>query len=1018
MKSTLKNKKIAIGCILVVFLLFNIFAISNVLAATMQENAVFDLDKEDPLGPEAYGALIPSPNTIGALYLDGKNQGKFTVTDWLGNLPPLAEEIINYPGEDISLYYPTDLAHYGIGSMSSNDEIDPWNDVSWLNISAYNAEAETLSPFTVSTVFDYFAMEEGGSFSQPFNYDHPMQVDLIVKSRGPKALKVDWITPTPGSISYMYFLSSPSGKIVNCYDAEADFMGVNPLYDYILFSANEIGAYRLIVVVVGYADPATLNMEFLSLDISSLPSGSVRYGGNFDDYGTLDVTKIANWQSQWFKIYGKKGEVFNLEIYEEFSTGFTPTIDIWSPCANGYILANNVGTGAHEIYFAKTDYAYVSLTDIDFGDWYRYTLFLTKASNEKYTLGDTTLFSISMDEAKTIQFTVRKDSIVRFNYTSLPNPTGAPALNSLGSANAYIYRDSKNFVCYDINTAIMTRTVDSTDLRWHYMPAGTYIGVIKNTNPFANGLFKVSSQVYECSDESVPVNDLIYPQTSPTDFVTVDFEPDSVFGGLKDPVGLDIEIPDIGQFRLNTSIWLSDNPGLNTSFSPMYLYLYNSTDSEFYSYGYPQPVFSLDGSSTLNDYLYIGAPNVWTGMTFDFSVPGVGGNMEFDIYDGGWPSLDWESDGTSFLTTDGTVEFDVLGDSGTDFDDWIRGTGGIDIDPNIDENDYFWMRIDCITTSYTTVPVIQELTLLNATLVGDLQYWLIGESGFEYADYWGPSGITQPTDPANLIVGMDADISDFDDWDSTMIRGGDPMTVGFEGGTYKLIIIPELWTTPGSVSVQFAVENYWSYGHHATYDIETLTPDVNLHARDITNFTLSGYSNITGTVYPYGLVTEYNHTESLLPYGGESYFALECIGEPYQWTQLVATVQGLGTGDYDLYILQDLPWIDNTGPNSEFRMIYPTNVDYNYTYEFGVFSSHFTLLFEVSSSLDNVTFYLSLSQYDTIQLTTSDVKASYTPPLSDAAILALAIGIPAAVGAVVVIYVLKKKGKILTKRPS
>ncbi len=1018
MKNLIKNRKVIVILGISLFLLFNTITISNVLARTIQEDAVFNLDKEDQLGPEGYGALIPSPNTVGVLYVDGTNQGKFTVTNWLGGT--VAEEIVNYPGEDISLYYPTDLANWGIGSMSSNDEIDPWNEVRWLNVSAYNAEAETLSPFTVSTVFDYYAMREGGVFSQPFNYEHPMQVDLIVKGTGPKALKIDWITPIPGSVTYIYFLTSPSGKTVDCYDDVTNFMGINPLYEYILFSASEIGAYRLIVVVTGYSDPASLNLEFLDVDISSLSLNSVGFGGNFDDYGTLDVTKIANWQSQWFRFNGKKGEVFNLDIYQEFSTGFTPRIDIWTPCANGYILDGNVGTGSHEIYFPKSGAAYVSLTDDDFGDWYRYTLFLTKASNEVYRLGDTTIFSISMEEAKTIQFTVREDSIIRFNYTSLPNPLGAPALNSLGVANAYIYRDSKNFVCYDINTAILTRTVDSTDLRWHYMPAGTYIGVIKNTNPFANGLFKVSSQVYECSDESIPVNELVYPQKSPTEFLTVEFGPDSVFGSLKDPVGIDIEIPDIGQFRLNTSIWLSDNPGLNTSFSPTYLYLYNSTDSEFYSYGYPQPVFSLDGSSTVNDFLYIAAPNVWTGMTFDFSVPGAGGNMHFDIYDGGWPTLDWESDGTSLLTTDGTVEFDVLGDSGTDFDDWIRGTGGLDIDPNIDENDYFWMRIDC-TSDYSsgTVPVIQELTLLNATLVGDLQYWLIGDSGYKYDDYWGPSGIAQPSDITNLIIGSDGDISDYDGDVSDIIRGTDPMIIGIEPGKYRLLIIPEMWTNPGAVSVQFAVENYWSYANHTTYDIEALSPDINLHSRDITNFTSAGYSNLTGSIYNYGLVTTMNYTE-MNPgtvTSNQAYFVVEVEGTAYQWTQLVITTENISVSGYDLYLVQDLPWIGSGGPNTEIVQL--LNDDHNMTIEFGAFSDHFYLIFEFYGAGNNMaTFMLSISQYDTEILITSDLRASYTPPLDPALILALAIGIPAAAGAVVVVYVLKKKGKILTKHPS
>ncbi|MCK4780357.1 MAG: hypothetical protein KAT57_09235, partial [Candidatus Lokiarchaeota archaeon] len=252
--------------------------------------------------------------------------------------------------------------------------------------------------------------------------------------------------------------------------------------------------------------------------------------------------------------------------------------------------------------------------------------------------------------------------------------------------------------------------------------------------------------------------------------------------------------------------------------------------------------------------------------------------------------------------------------------------------------------------------------------------------------------------------------------ESAIIRSGDPLTVGFEAGTYKLLIIPEQWTYSGAVTIQFAVENYWGYAHQATYDIEDLTPTPNLHAIDITNYTFAGYSNLTGPFYNYGLTTEYNHTESYNPYSGYSYFALECYGEPYQWTQLVATVKDLGVGEYNLYILQDLPWINTGWPNFEVREITPGPYDLNRTFEFGAFSDHFTLLFEVDSSLENVTFYLSLSQYDTVPLTTSDVKASLPQDLT--LVIALAIIIPAAAGAVVVVYVLKKKGKILTKRPT
>ena len=1011
MKSKINRRKIFVILALSLFILFNAVTISHGLARTIKEDAVFNLDKGGPLGPEGYGVIIPSPNTIGALYVDGTNQGKFTVTNWLGGT--LAEEIVNYPGEDISLYYPTDLAGYGIGSMSSNDEIDPWSEVRWLNISAYNSEAEALSPFTVSTVFDYFVMGEGGVFAQPFNYEKPMQIDLIVKSTGPKVLKYDWLTINPDTVGDVHFLISPSGKQVDYYEDVAEFQGTDILYNYLIFTASEIGAYRLIVTA-SHTSPASLNLEFLNIDISSLPLNTVKFGGNFDDFATLDVSKIATWQSNWFKFTGKKGEVFRLDIYEDFATGFTPTIDIWTPSANGYLLDSGIGMGSHDIYFAKSGAAYISLTDDSFEDWYRYSLFLTKAENVMYTLGDKTTFSISMDNAKTIEFSLQKDSIVRFNYTSLPNPPGAPAIEALGTPNAFIFRDSKEYEGYDINTAILTRTVDSTDFFWHYMPAGTYKAVIKNTNPLANGLFHISSKVFGWSEETIPVNSLTFPSIYPTELASIDFQPDPEFGSLKDPVGINIEIPDIGQFRLNTTMWLSKNTGPNATINPMYLYAFNGTDSEYYSFGYPQPVFSLDGDSTATDFFYIGAPTIWTGMTFDFSVFGAGGLTEYNIYDGNWVLLSEDNDGTSELTADGTVEFDL---TDVDFSQWIRGTGGLDIDPNIDETDYFWMRLDC-TNDYVTIPELQELTLLNTTIMGDLQYFLIGESGYEYSDYWDYSDIIQPVGPSNLVVSLDEYYSEYDSRVSSIISNTYPLTIGLEEGTYKLVIIPEFWTYPGVINIDFAVENFWDYRHVETYDIATLSPTPNLHAREITNYTSSGYSNLTGPIYNYGLVTTMNYTE-MNPgavTSNQAYFVVEVDGIAYQWTQLVIATENITGVGYDLYLMQDLPWIDSTGPNME--IIQLLNDENNITVEYGAFSDHFYLVFEFYGAGNQIAkFMISASQYDTEILITSDLRASYTPPLDPALVITLAIVIPSATGAVIVVYILKKKGRILTKRP-
>ncbi|MCK4480028.1 MAG: hypothetical protein KAV01_05840, partial [Candidatus Lokiarchaeota archaeon] len=82
---------------------------------------------------------------------------------------------------------------------------------------------------------------------------------------------------------------------------------------------------------------------------------------------------------------------------------------------------------------------------------------------------------------------------------------------------------------------------------------------------------------------------------------------------------------------------------------------------------------------------------------------------------------------------------------------------------------------------------------------------------------------------------------------------------------------------------------------------------------------------------------------------------------------------------------------------------------------------HFYLLFEINNFNDTIALRLSLSQYDTTVLMTNATSALYkapSPGLSGPLVLGLAIGIPVAAGVIVLIYILKKKGRILTKHPT
>ena len=168
------------------------FNISSGVAISIQgDGATFNLDKADPVG---YGVFIPAPNMYTTMSISGSNQGEFVMMDWLG--APSQTETVSYPGNDISYAYPW-YFDTPIDSTTDNDYINPWS-VEWLNVSAYNAENDTLSPYTLNTVFNYYVMAEENELTVPLNNSMPMQIDLLLSS-GPKILKLDWLLNLPNT---------------------------------------------------------------------------------------------------------------------------------------------------------------------------------------------------------------------------------------------------------------------------------------------------------------------------------------------------------------------------------------------------------------------------------------------------------------------------------------------------------------------------------------------------------------------------------------------------------------------------------------------------------------------------------------------------------------------------------------------------------------------------------------------------------------------------------------------------
>lgn len=1009
------KKQLAQFLVIYSLVLLGIFNLNSAYAMyTNGGEAHFYPDDDYPI---QYGILIPDPNMYATMSVQGSDQGEFTLMDWLG-LTIDSEAVI---GEDISELYPWYFDTPLTPTITDNNHIDPWNDITWLNVTAYKSENNTISPFTLNTVFDYYIMKEKKTLSVPLDRTLPMQIDIIISSTGPKILKFDWLADDPSAINYDRYLISPSGKLVDLDERTATSHAISPpidVFNYLIFNAKEKGTYRLLIYAT-HNEPAYLFLEFLSSTISTLPMDTIMFGGNGGDILTIDESVHSNWQSIWFKFKGNKGDIYRLDLSKDYSTGIEPIIDLWIPCQAGYILDENILTGSHEVYFPESSNAYISFTDTGYGDWYRYSLFVSEIEAFDYNIGQNlTKYRVLSDEIITIEFEIQEDSFIRFNYSSLADPAGQPYIKALETANAFIFRDSKNLQSFDEITPLLTTTIDSEDFNYYYMPTGIYKAIIKNNNPNEDGAFHISSKLIEWADENIPINSLTYPNNSPSQFTSLEFEPDVYYDNLKQGIGIDINISEPGQYRLNVTVLNSENLTITPNPGrPSAVVVYNSSQGTYHNWTTEVldplksfPAFSDDEpSEQTDDILFIAYSQKWSDMNFNFSQLGVKDSPALDLSFMTYDGTDFTNEVSETLDT--TYEFTSNGNISLniedgDYIDWIKGA---DFDViNINENDSYWLGIKLNSKDYSTLPYIQSITILNETqapsetILGNLNFALVRDTGYDYGDYWIPSD--QPS-VAQIVS---------DSFESFLIEADSPYLMGFEEGIYKLLVIPEV-ESDDPFMIKVAVENFWSYKQQITYNI---TSEPNLYQYQINNYTDSGYAYDNGTLHHFNLTTTYNHLKSTpTDLGQDSYFVIECFGQAYQWTQLVVACENVT--QYNLYLAQNLPWIDNDGPNSEITMLTPftpgTTVS---TYEFGIFNDHFYLIFQTLASEDWITYKIDLNQYNTIQLLAKAEVASQEPEIPMALILGIAIGIPVTAGIIVVIYVLKRRGRILSKTPN
>lgn len=1018
MKSVIDKRKLIPLLVFVLFGLLNIFNISSGIATYMQgEGATFSLEKDDPLG---YGVIIPTPNMYTTLSIDASNQGEFVIMDWDGGNP--LRETIDIPRNNLNSVYPWYFEDYNMNSVTDNDYIDPWI-VKWLNVSAFNAENESLSPYTLNTVFNYYVMAEESELTIPLNQSFPMQIDLLISQTGPKILKFDWLIDNPNNNPLnSYDLISPSGKSMDLVPspiAAKAFSGATVFF-YIPFVAHETGTYRLLLEAFYPSTPAFLKLDFLDFSLNELNLDKFTYGGAMDEFPSYQDTFEEEWDAEWFRIEGYEGEKYTLDIGYDYAIGM-PLINIYYPGEHGYLGDFNVGAGTFEIYFPITGYAYLSFIDGPNVGPYKNTLFLRKIPEVEHTIGgNLTAIKVSKDQRVAINFKIQNDSFVRFNYTQVGS--GNTQISSFGINNGIIFEDSKNIKGYEIFTPIETKSVSGMDFFYYYLPNGTYQAILKNEFVNYDSVLQISSKLIALENSPIPINYLTYPETNPTQFITLEFGPDDFNSSLKEGISIGINITSPGQYRLNITMLASDNlAAIPTLVNPSAVIFYNNTDAEYYDYtstittlNQSFPVFTSTG-----DNLFIGYPRKWHDMNFNFTQLGNndGGQDLFPNvwHDGSWFSMSMLDPLTDEFENNETWVIDI---NDPDFIDWEKGS---DFDfPNINEDDFYWLQIDC-SDGYggggETVPFLDLIQLSNITISGDLNLALVRDSSYNYSDYWMP---LQPTEPPTFFLNQkSANLAETDE--NWLFTNSDPRTIGFEEGSYKLLIIPENWDYPGSIKLQFAIENYWNYNVEQSF---TITEEPLAYPWQIGNLVNVNESILFNyTTYPYDFSVSFNDTiVSWDDYTGyfEGYIVLNCFGTAYSWTQLV--VEASNITDYELYLMQELPWINGNGPNMEIATI-DTSIGANNTIEFGVIRDNFTLLFEYHGDGDeNIEFNIGLRQYNTTALYSNEITASYTPPSTpsngDILVLTLAIVIPTVAGAaVVVVYVLKKKGRILTKTP-
>ncbi len=924
-------------------------------------STTIQLKKEDP---RQYGVLIPTPNMYITTSLAGSYQANLDIIDWNRTLyGNINTEYI--PGKNISDYGPWYSEGYSIKTPTSNGYIDPW-DIRWLNLTALNAENNTLTnPFNINTVWNTYTLVEGGSLTIDVNYSIPIEVDITINSAGPKMMKVDFLTNIKdwgyvfgGNNPFtngLYTMISPSGHVLTpninifCEYIENEISS-DKEYNIFQFVAHEVGVYKLLVEPV-HTLPISISLEFVPTSIAALPVDTMTYTGTGDIDPTYLERISGGFWNQWYSISAIKGEKFRLDYASDYVDNNQFSVYIWYPCTYGYrgqfITSGSPYPTYYDLIAPITGNIYVSIIPWDIYTWCRFGLYLQKIQSQTLAINGTETVHVSRDERKALDFTLEEDSFLRVNWTEYGNGNAGMYGFDGGSLSwtmdSITFLDSKKQYCAQAIDPLDTKTEWGWDFHYYYLPKGSYEILIKNTDITRDSVFMITTLPITFENISIAMSELVYPETIQKVFSKITFEADPFLSGIKQAKWIEINItkPDI--YSLNTTIWEADNLGALHSFvNPSYVIVYNDTDSSYTDWTavalnsseYFPVVSDDDTDSTVLDECYIAYPQKWHNIEFNFTQVGsVGGSMDIDLYTGSnWDDITLSLESTSDFTSNGTIELDFTDLQG-DYDDWTRGAP-FDL-PNVEENLYYWLRIDCDSDWATPadIPYINHIRLSNTTLIGDFNLIWVRDSPYQYCDFV-LNDINDITDleVISLLDGYDNSSQQVDLWN----------IIGDETGILKLLIIPEYWSYSGAVTAGFGINSWSGYITQSQYNCTSNPLYAPWNIIDGVVDDLPGYTNYT--IYPgYGTDINLNSTVCKIPgFYGSCFHLVKVYCSPLNWTQLVISVSNI-TG-YGIYIIQDLPWVSNSGPNNELQILDLVLPAANKTLEFGILSNNFTLM--------------------------------------------------------------------------